>query len=181
VQLILGTNKQPSEPKLTNTQLKLARLADCATPVRPVAEPVKPVATAAAQTNVPKSLNEEEPFTKPSKTPPNQTRTDQHQHDPKTHESSKSPKTNPTEGSHWSDRSKAPVRPVVPGQLGMNRTRGSTPPNPTPDLPIRSTKSNKTLRIVGTPHGHSIAKLWSTKTCWIKKNLRISAKNTTNP
>jgi hypothetical protein len=66
-------------------------------------------------------------------------------------------------------------------QLGMNRTRGSTPPNPTPDLPIRSTDPNKTLGIVGTPHGHSIAKLWSTKTRWIKRNQRISANNTTNP
>jgi hypothetical protein len=37
VLLILGTNKQPSEPKLTNTQRKLARLAACATPVRPMA------------------------------------------------------------------------------------------------------------------------------------------------
>jgi hypothetical protein len=35
----------------------------------------------------------------------------------------------------------------------MNRTRGSTPPNPTPNLPICSTDSNKTLGIVGTPHG----------------------------
>jgi hypothetical protein len=63
----------------------------------------------------------------------------------------------------------------------MNNTRGSTPSNPTPDLPIRSTNSHKTLGIVGTPHGHSIAKLWSTKTHWIKRNRRISAKNTTNP
>jgi hypothetical protein len=57
----------------------------------------------------------------------------------------------------------------------MNRTRGSTPPNPTPDLPICSTDLNKTLGIVGTPHGYSIDKLWSTKT------RRISAKNTPNP
>jgi hypothetical protein len=63
----------------------------------------------------------------------------------------------------------------------MNRTRGSTPPKPTPDLPIHSTDSNKTLRLVGTPHGHSIAKLRSTKTRWIKRNWRISAKNTPNP
>jgi hypothetical protein len=62
----------------------------------------------------------------------------------------------------------------------MNRTRGSTPPNPTPDLPIRSTDPNKTLGIVGTPHGNSIAKLWSTKTRQIKRNRRISAKNATN-
>jgi hypothetical protein len=57
----------------------------------------------------------------------------------------------------------------------MNNTCWSTPPNPTPDLPICSTVSNKTLGIVGTPHGHSIAKLWSTK------NRRVSGKNTTNP
>jgi hypothetical protein len=63
----------------------------------------------------------------------------------------------------------------------MNNTRGSTPPNPTPDLPIRSTNSHKTLGIVGIPHGYSIAKLWSTKTLWIKRNQRICAKNTTNP
>jgi hypothetical protein len=31
----------------------------------------------------------------------------------------------------------------------MNNTRGSTPPNPTPDLPIRSTNSHKTQNI---PH-----------------------------
>jgi hypothetical protein len=47
-----------------------------------------------------------------------------------------------------SHRGLTPVRPVVPGQLGMNRTRMSTLPNPTPDLPIRSTDSNKTLGIV---------------------------------
>jgi hypothetical protein len=43
--------------------------------------------------------------------------------------------------------------------------RGSTPPNPTLDLPNRSTDLHKTLGIVGTPHGHSIAKILSTKTC----------------
>jgi G3E family GTPase len=101
---------------------------------------------------------------KPSKARPNLTRTDQHQHDPKTHESSNSFETNPTKHTHRSDRSRALVRPVEHGQLRMNRTRGSTPPNPTPDLPISSTDPNKTLGIVGTPHGHSIAKLWSTKT-----------------
>jgi hypothetical protein len=101
---------------------------------------------------------------KSSKTTPNRPRTDQQHHDPKTHKSSNSFKENPTNGTQWSDRSLAPVRPVKPGQLGMNNTCGSTPPKPTPDLPIRSTVSNKTLGIVGTPHGHSIAKLWSTET-----------------
>jgi hypothetical protein len=61
----------------------------------------------------------------------------------------------------------------------MNSARGSTPSNPTPNLLICSTDSRKTLEIVGTPHGHSIDKLWSTKR--IKRNQRISAKNTTNP
>jgi hypothetical protein len=91
------------------------------------------------------------------------------------------PRQIPQKGTHQSDRSLAPVRQVTPGQLGINSTRGSTPPNPTLDLPICSTYSNKTLGIVGTPHGHSTAKLWSTKTRWIKRNRRISAKNTPNP
>jgi hypothetical protein len=37
------------------------------------------------------------------------------------------------------------------------------------------------MGIIGTPHGHSIAKLWSAKTRWNKRNRRISAKNTPNP
>jgi hypothetical protein len=41
----------------------------------------------------------------------------------------------------------------------MNSTRGSTPPNPSLDLPNRSTDLNKTLGIVGTPHEESIASL----------------------
>jgi hypothetical protein len=39
----------------------------------------------------------------------------------------------------------------------------------------------KTLGIVGTPHGHSIAKIWSTKTSQNKKNQRNLAKNASNP
>jgi hypothetical protein len=65
---------------------------------------------------------EEEPFTKPSKTLPNPQRTDQHQHNSKTHELSKSLETNPTKGSYRSDRSRAPVRPVVPVQLGCHKS-----------------------------------------------------------
>jgi hypothetical protein len=105
------------------------------------------------------------PYTQPSKTTLNWPRTDKQQHNPRAHVLSNSPEANPTKGTHRSDRSRAPVRPVELGQLEMNRTRESTPPNPTPDLQIRSTDPNKTLGIVGTPHGHSIAKLWSTKTC----------------
>jgi hypothetical protein len=63
----------------------------------------------------------------------------------------------------------------------MNRTRGSTPPNPNPDLPNLSTDLCKSLGIVGKPHGESIAKFMSTKTCQIKRNQRNPAKNSSNP
>jgi hypothetical protein len=63
----------------------------------------------------------------------------------------------------------------------MNTNNVSTPPNPTPDLPNRSTDLRKTLGIVGTPHGESIAKFMSTKTCQIKRNQRNPAKNSSNP
>jgi hypothetical protein len=63
----------------------------------------------------------------------------------------------------------------------MNNIRGSTPPNPNPDLPNRSTDLRRTLGIVGTPHGESIAKLLSTKTCKIKRDRRNLAKNSSNP
>jgi hypothetical protein len=62
----------------------------------------------------------------------------------------------------------------------MNSTRGSTPPNPNPDLPSRSTDLRKTLGTVGTPHGESIAKFMSTKTFQIKRNRRNHAKNSSN-
>jgi hypothetical protein len=62
----------------------------------------------------------------------------------------------------------------------MNNTRGSTPPNPNLDLPNRSTDL-KTLRIIGTPHEESIAKINPTKTCPKRRNLRNPAKNTSNP
>jgi hypothetical protein len=120
-------------------------------------------------------------YTKPSKPTPNRPRTNQQHHDPKTHESSSSPEANPTSGLHWSDRSHTPVRPVKPGQLGMNNTRGSTPPNPNLDLLNRSTDLCKTLGTVGTPHEESIAKLLSTKTRQIKRNRRNPANNSTNP
>jgi hypothetical protein len=120
-------------------------------------------------------------YTKPRKTPPNKPRTDQQHHDPKTHESSSSPEANPTSGLHRSNRSRTPVRPVKPGQLGMNSTRGSTPPNPNLDLPNRSTDLCKTLSVVGTPHEESIVKSLSTKTCQIKRNRRNHAKNSSNP
>jgi hypothetical protein len=60
-------------------------------------------------------------------------------------------------------------------------TRGSTPSNRTPDLLNRSTDLRKILGIVGTPHGESMAKILSTKTCQIKRNRRNTAKNSSNP
>jgi hypothetical protein len=63
----------------------------------------------------------------------------------------------------------------------MNNTRGSTPPNPNFDLLNRSTDLSKTLGIVGTPHGESIAKFMSTKTFQIERNRRNPAKNSSNP
>jgi hypothetical protein len=63
----------------------------------------------------------------------------------------------------------------------MNSTRESTPPNPKLDLPNRSTDLCKTLGIVGTPHGESIAKLLSTKTHQYKRNRRNPTKNSSNP
>jgi hypothetical protein len=63
----------------------------------------------------------------------------------------------------------------------MNNTRGSTPPNPIPDLPNRFTDLHKTLGIVGTPHEESITKFMPTKSCQIKRNRRNPVKNSSNP
>jgi hypothetical protein len=63
----------------------------------------------------------------------------------------------------------------------MNNTRGSTPPNHTPDLSNRSMDLNKTLGLVGTSHEESIAMFLSTKTCQIKRNRRNPAKKSSNP
>jgi hypothetical protein len=63
----------------------------------------------------------------------------------------------------------------------MNKTPRLKSPNPNLDLPNRSTDLCKTLRIVGKPHGGSIAKLLSTKTRQIKRSRRNPAKNSSNP
>jgi hypothetical protein len=65
--------------------------------------------------------------------------------------------------------------------VGLNSTRGSTPPDPNLDLPNRFTDLSKTLGIVGTPHEESIDKILSTKICKIKRNRRNPAKNSSNP
>jgi hypothetical protein len=87
----------------------------------------------------------------------------------------------PNRGLHRSDWWEAPIRSVWPELIGMNSTRGPTPPNLTPDLPNRSTDLRKTLRIVGTPHGESIVKFMTTKTCQIKRNHRNPTKSSSNP
>jgi hypothetical protein len=63
----------------------------------------------------------------------------------------------------------------------MNRTRGSTPPKPSLDLPNRSTGLSKTLGIIGTSHEESIATINPKKTCPNKRNKGNPAKNTSNP
>jgi hypothetical protein len=63
----------------------------------------------------------------------------------------------------------------------MNNTRGSTPPNPSLDLPNRSTGLNKTLGTIGTPHEEFTAKFNPTKTCPNKRNQRNPAKNSSDP
>jgi hypothetical protein len=71
------------------------------------------------------------------------------------------PKVHPSKTQHES----APVR-LVRGtrRIGVTWALGSTPSNPTPELPNHTKDLHKTLGIVGTPHGHSIAKILSTKT-----------------
>jgi hypothetical protein len=117
-----------------HAQRKLARLAACATPVRPMAcagqtgeqrwsgrwlqQPQAfqkaSVTSLGPGTKSPQNTTctEGKPYRRPNKTPPNRPRTDQHHQDPKTHESSSSPEANPTKDLHRSDRSRAPVRPV---------------------------------------------------------------------
>jgi hypothetical protein len=193
VLLILGTNKQPSKTKLTNIYngnlhgllLVLHRSDRCPALIRPVTplrrwtEPVRPVATAAAQQvfqrasvtslgpgtrTLPKhNLHRRKSYTKPSKTTPNRPRTDQQHHDPKHMSQVVHPRQIP-QVAYTGQTGHTPVRPVKPGQLGMNSTRRSTPPNPNLDLPNHSTDLCKTLGIVGTPHGESIAKIFPTKT-----------------
>jgi hypothetical protein len=119
VLLVLGTNTQPSEQKLTNTHsenlhgllLVLHRSDRWPTPVRPVDSAGHAGGYNSHTSNVPGSLSdssrpwnknhlrnttckEEETFTKPSKTTPNIPRTDQQDHGTKPHEHNNSPRPN---------------------------------------------------------------------------------------
>jgi hypothetical protein len=103
----LGTNKQPSEPKLTNMHsgnlhglLPVLHRSDRwpapvspRTPVRPVDKAGQASGYSSRTTSVPESLSD---FFRPwNKNTPNRPRTDQQHHDPKTHESSRHPRQIP--------------------------------------------------------------------------------------
>jgi hypothetical protein len=115
VLLVLGANTQPSEPMLHQSN-------EWPAPVRPVdrvgqadgySSRITKVLGSLSDSSRPWNKNtskhttckEEEPFSKPSKKTPNRSRTDQQQHNQKTHRPSKSPEANPTKGIHWSDQS----------------------------------------------------------------------------
>jgi hypothetical protein len=124
----------------TSTGRPLHRSGRCSSPVRPVQARKPPI----YQTGLPSS--------KLSQTR-NISNTGQHRTHPDAHPSK-------------TQQESAPVRPVrgtdqtsVTWALSMNNARKSTHPTPTPDLPNRTTDLRKTLGIVGTPHGHSIAKI----------------------
>jgi hypothetical protein len=108
-----------------HAQRKLAQLAACAAPVRPMACAGQTGGQgqvggySSRTTSVPDSLSdfsrpwnknspknttctEGKPYTKPSKTTPNRLRIVKQHHDPKTHESNSSPEANPTGDSHRS-------------------------------------------------------------------------------
>jgi hypothetical protein len=158
VLLDIGTNKQPSEPKHTNTHsgnshgllLVLHRSDRWPAPVRPVDRVGQASGYSIRTTSVPKSLSD-------FSTPWN--------------------KNTPKHNLHG----RSTGQTGVTWQLGMYSTRRSTPPNPNFDLPNRSTDFNKTLGIVGTLHKESIATILAIKTCQIKRNRRNPAKNSSNP
>jgi hypothetical protein len=110
-----------------------------------------------------KTTSKGKPLTKPNKTTPNKPRTDQLDHG-----TNHTDKAVPRDKSH---QGLALVRLVKStsqtGHAWAARDEQRSRVNSLKSnsrLPIRSTDSHKTLGIVGTPHGHSIAKLWSTET-----------------
>jgi hypothetical protein len=161
------------------------------TSVRPVDRAGQDGGYSSRTTNLPESLsdfsrpwNQNTPKThstrkkNPSQTKAKHLQTIQEQHNPKTQESSNLPEANPTQGTHRSDRS---LVPVTLGQLGMKNSRGSTPPKLTPDLSIRSTVSNKTLGIVGTPSGALHSQVMIHQNSLNQEESKDSTKNSSNP
>jgi hypothetical protein len=211
VLLILGTNKQPSDPKLTNTHsgnlhglLSVLHQSEWwLAPVRPVT-PVKPVDWAGQAggynnrtTNIPESLSD---FSRPWK----KTHPKHNLNGRRTLHKANQNSSKPTK--NWS----APTQPKDTRIKQL--TRGKSHEGHTPARLARSTgqtsvtwvardeqnpwvnSSKSNCRSPDSLHGseqdfgdsrntswHSIAKLWSTKTRWIKRNRRISTKNTPNP
>jgi hypothetical protein len=103
------------------------------------------------------TCQEGKPLTKLSKTTPNYPRTREQENGTTPHEHSSSPRQIPQRastgqtGHAWAARDEQHPR--------VNSPKSNS------DLPNDSTDLCKTLGIVETPHGHSIAKIWSTKTC----------------
>jgi hypothetical protein len=120
VLLDLGTNKQPSEPKLTNTHsgnlhglLPVLHQSDrWPAPIRLVDRAGQAGGCSSLTTSVPESLSDfsrpwnkntpktqsarkEKTYARLSKTTPNKPRTDQQHHDPKTHEQAVHPRQIP--------------------------------------------------------------------------------------
>jgi hypothetical protein len=175
VLLNLGTNTQPSEPKLTNTHsgnlhglLPVLHRSDrWPAPVRLVDRAGQADGYSSRTTSVPESLsdfsrpwNKNTPKTQPARKEnltqslPKQLQTDQEQ------------SSNTTTQRHTSPAvHRRQIQPVV-------RTGQTT---------NRSTDLNKTLGIVVTPHEESIDKINPTKTCQIRRNRRNPAKNSSNP
>jgi hypothetical protein len=149
-------------------------------PVRPVDRVGQASGYSSRTTNIPRSLvtpqgyeqkhiqntpcKQEEPFSKPSKTTPNRPRTDQQQHNQKTHGSGKSPETNPT-------KRLTPIRPVKStGQTG-HVWAARDEQHPWVNSPKSNSRSPDSLHGFAQDFGdsrntswHSIDKLWSTKT-----------------
>jgi hypothetical protein len=188
VLLVLGTNALPSEPKLTNTRsgnlhglLPVLHRSDrWPASVRPVNSTGQVGGYRSRTTNIPGSLSDSSrPWKKNRLQNTTATKENPSQNLAKQLQTSQELTSRTTGQNHTNkavprDKSYqglAPIRPVKStGQTGrawaardeqhprVNSLKSNS------DLPIRSTDSNKTLSIVGTPHGYSIDKLWSTNT-----------------
>jgi hypothetical protein len=86
-----------------------------------------------------------------------------------------------TTGRNRSDRFRKSVRPVLAWTVGKNTTRRKNSNLPPIDLPIRSTDQSETLGIVGVPRGLPLATSSVPKTHSIKRNRKLTLKNTSDP
>jgi hypothetical protein len=189
VLLILGTNKQLSQPKHTNSHsgnlhglLPVLHRSDrwpapvrLVTPVRPVDRAGQAGGCSSRTTNVPESLsdfsrswNKDTPKIQPArkKNPTQnlakQLQTDQELTSNNTTQRHTSQATHPRQipqeahtgqtGQAWAARGEQHPR------VNSSKTNSRSPDS------LHDFKQDFGDSIVGTPHGHSIAKLWSTKT-----------------